>query len=142
MITDQKILSKIYLIRGKKVMLDRDLADLYNVETRALNQAVKRNMSRFPLDFMFQLTNREMENWKSQFVISSKKKMGLRKLPLAFTEQGVAMLSGILNSEIAVDVNIQIIRIFIKMRKILVANKDILSKLDQLKRKFLNRTIG
>ncbi|MES2679704.1 MAG: ORF6N domain-containing protein [Bacteroidota bacterium] len=133
-ITDQKIISKIFLIRGKKVMLDRDLAALYNVETRVLNQAVKRNLSRFPADFMFQLTSREMENWISQFVISNKEKKGLRKLPLAFTEEGVAMLSGVLNSEIAIDVNIQIIRIFIKMRKILVANKDILLKLQKLEK--------
>jgi hypothetical protein len=125
-ITDQKIIAKIFLIRGKKVMLDRDLAELYQVETRVLNQAVKRNLSRFPADFMFQLTSREMENWISQIVISNKEKKGLRKLPLAFTEEGVAMLSGVLNSDIAIDVNIQIIRIFIKMRKIMVANKDIL----------------
>jgi hypothetical protein len=89
-------------------MFDRDLAELYNVETRALNQAVKRNEKRFPADFMFRLTADELSGWKSQNVTSNKEKMGLRKLPLAFTEQGVAMLSGVLNSETAIEVNIQI----------------------------------
>jgi len=111
-VPEEKIISKIYLIRGKKVMLDRDLAELYKVETRILNQAVKRNESRFPADFMFRLTAEELKDWKSQNVTSNKEKMGLRKLPLAFTEQGVAMLSSVLNSETAIDVNIQIIRIF------------------------------
>src|SRR4030067_2372672 len=90
---------KIFFIRGKKVMLDRDLAELYEVETRVLNQAVKRNLNRFPEDFMFQLTQAEMGNWKSQIVISNKDKMGLRKAPYAFTENGVAMLSSVLGSE-------------------------------------------
>lgn len=100
-ITEEDVIGKIYHIRGKKVMIDRDLAEMYGVETRVLNQAVKRNVKRFPGDFMFQLTAMELEEWKSQNVISNKEKMGLRKLPNVFTEQGVAMLSSVLNSETA-----------------------------------------
>lgn len=136
-VTDDKITSKIYLIRGFKVMLDRDLAELYGVETRVLNQAIKRNEKRFPNDFMFQLTEKELENWKSQNTLSSKEKMGLRKLPNVFTEQGVAMLSSVLNSETAIDVNIQIIRIFSKIREIVSSNRDILLKLEQMENKLL-----
>jgi hypothetical protein len=136
-VTDDKITSKIYLIRGFKVMLDRDLAELYGVETRVLNQAIKRNEKRFPNDFMFQLTEKELENWKSQNTLSSKEKMGLRKLPNVFTEQGVAMLSSVLNSETAIDVNIQIIRIFSKIREIVSSNSDILLKLEQMENKLL-----
>lgn len=109
------IQSKIYEVRGVKVMLDKDLASLYQVEVRVLNQAVKRNIKRFPSDFMFQLTKEEWENLKSQFVISSWG--GIRKLPYAFTEQGLAMLSGILNSDVAISVNIQIMRAFVAIRQ-------------------------
>ena len=98
----QIIQSKIYEIRGERVMLDRDIAALYNVETKVLNQAVKRNIKRFPEDFMFQLSKTEFQIWKSQIVTSNSDKMGLRRPPYAFTEQGVAMLSGILNSDIAI----------------------------------------
>ena len=98
----QLIQSKIYEIRGQKVMLDRDLAELYGVETRTLNQAVKRNKERFPIDFMFQLTNEELEFWKSQIVMSNSIKMGIRRNPYAFTELGVAMLSSVLNSPTAI----------------------------------------
>lgn len=115
-------------------MLDRDLAELYGVVTRVLNQAVKRNLKRFPEDFMFQLTPVELENWKSQIVVSNKVKMGLRKLPLAFTEQGVAMLSSVLNSDIAIDINIHIIRVFTRMIEMLFTHKDILLKLEQLEK--------
>lgn len=108
-ITDENVINKIYLIRGKKVMLDRDLAEMYGVETRRLNEQIKRNEKRFPGDFMFQLSEQELEDWKSHFATSNKEKMGLRKLPNAFTEQGVAMLSSVLNSETAIEVNIQII---------------------------------
>ncbi len=101
-LTDETIINKIYIIRGIKVMMDRDLAELYGVETRILNQAVRRNLRRFPEDFMFQLTQKEFQIWKSQIVISKSDKIGLRKLPLAFTEQGVAMLSSILNSDRAI----------------------------------------
>ena len=112
------IQSKIYEIRGQKVMLDFDLAALYQVETRVLNQAVKRNIKRFPSDFMFQLTSDEWAILKSQFVISSWG--GTRKLPFAFTEQGLAMLSGVLNSDIAIQVNINIMRAFVAVRQMLV----------------------
>ena len=111
------IQSKIYEIREQKVMIDFDLAALYQVETRVLNQAVKRNMKRFPSDFMFQLTSDEWAILKSQFVISSWG--GTRKLPFAFTEQGLAMLSGVLNSDIAIQVNINIMRAFVAVRQML-----------------------
>lgn len=132
---DEVIVSKIYVIRGKKVMVDRDLAELYDVETRILNQAVRRNEKRFPEDFMFQMNKEEMEDWKSQIVISNSEKMGLRKPPLVFTEQGVAMLSSVLNSDRAIMVNIQIIRIFTKMREMFETHKEILQKLEQLEKK-------
>ncbi|MCX6272973.1 MAG: ORF6N domain-containing protein [Bacteroidetes bacterium] len=135
MIPEEAVISKIYLIRGKKVILDRDLAELYDVETRILNQAVKRNPRRFPEDFMFQLTSEELENWKSQIVISKRVKMGLRKPPLAFTEQGVAMLSSVLNSDRAIIVNVQIIRVFTKMRELLQTHGEILRKLEEIERK-------
>lgn len=114
----QVIQNKIYEIRGQRVMLDFDLAELYQVETRVLNQSVKRNVRRFPPDFMFQLAPDEWEILKSQFVISSWG--GTRKLPLAFTEQGLAMLSGILNSDIAIQVNICIMRAFVAMRQLML----------------------
>jgi hypothetical protein len=138
-IAEERIIDKIYLIRGKKVMLDRDLSELYGVETRVLNQAVRRNERRFPEDFMFQLTPKELNDWKSQNVISNKERKGLRKLPLAFTEQGVAMLSSVLNSETAIEVNIQIIRIFSRIRELLLSNKDILIKLEQLEKKLMKQ---
>lgn len=116
------IREKIYIIRGKKIMIDRDLAYLYQVPTMVLNQAVRRNLDRFPEDFMFQLTKTEMDNWISQSVISnSTLKQSLRKPPLAFTEQGIAMLSSVLNSKRAIQVNIQIIRIFTKLREMIGA---------------------
>jgi len=114
----QIIQSKIYEIRGERVMLDRDIAALYNVETKVLNQAVKRNIKRFPEDFMFQLSKTEFQIWKSQIVTSNSDKMGLRRPPYAFTEQGVAMLSGILNSDVAIDTNIRIIRAFVALRRV------------------------
>ncbi len=113
----QLIQSKIHLIRGQKVMLDRDLAEMYGVETRVLNQAVKRNIERFPADFLFQLSDLEFQNWKSQFVISNSINMGLRKKPFAFTELGVAMLSSVLNSKTAIQVNIAIMRAFVAIRQ-------------------------
>jgi hypothetical protein len=134
-IPDGFIHSKIYKIRGKNVMIDRDLAELYGVETRILNQAVKRHVNRFPEDFMFQMTTSEMEQWKSQIVISNRERMGLRKPPLVFTEQGVAMLSSVLNSEKAILVNIRIIRIFTKMRSLLESHHEILDKLERLEKK-------
>ncbi|MCX6221149.1 MAG: ORF6N domain-containing protein [Bacteroidia bacterium] len=132
---DEAIINKIYIMRGKKVMVDRDLAELYGVETRGLNQAVKRNEKRFPEDFMFQMTSEEMQDWKSQIVISNTEKMGLRKPPLVFTEQGVAMLSSVLNSERAIMVNIAIIRVFTKMRELVNTHKEIIQKLELLEMK-------
>ena len=116
-------------------MLDRDLAEMYGVETRILNQAVKRNVRRFPNDFMFQMNESELKNWMSQIVISKKERIGMRKLPFVFTEQGVAMLSSVLNSETAIDVNIQIIRIFSRMREMILAHNDILQKVEKLEEK-------
>lgn len=136
-IQDDAVVSKIYLIRGQKVMLDMDLAELYGVETKQLKRAVKRNMIRFPKDFMFQLTINELHHLRCQIGTSSGDENwgGLRYAPMAFTEQGVAMLSSILNSERAVLVNIHIIRVFTKMRELLSAHKDILLKLEQLEKR-------
>lgn len=118
----QVIQSKIYEIRGQKVMLDFDLAELYQVETRVLNQAVKRNIERFPQDFMFQLNAGEWAILKSQIVISSWG--GTRKLPFAFTEQGVAMLSSVLHSDVAIQVNINIMRVFVAARHLIAASPE------------------
>ena len=127
------VVKKIYLIRGQKVMLSPHLAELYQVETRALIQAVKRNSERFPEDFMFQLTDGEFADLKSQIVISSWG--GSRRAkPYAFTEQGIAMLSSVLNSKRAIQVNIQIIRVFTRLRQILSSTKDLRRELDELKR--------
>lgn len=115
LVAEQKILNRIYVIRGEKVMLDRDLAEMYGVETRVLNQSIKRNLNRFPKDFMFQLSEKEFKDLISQNVTSSWG--GTRKLPNAFTEQGVAMLSSILNSDTAIAVNIRIIRVFSRLRE-------------------------
>jgi hypothetical protein len=124
---------KIYLIRGHKVMLDRDLAELYGVETRVLNQAVRRNSDRFPPDFMLPLTREEIRNL-SQIVISP----GFKHAPnvFAFSEQGVAMLSSVLNSKRAVQVNIQIMRAFVKLREIIASHKDLAKRLDELEKKY------
>lgn len=126
------IQNMIHEIRGLKVMLDSDLAQLYQVEVRALNQAVKRNLKRFPEDFMFQLSDDEWLNLKSQIVIS--KWGGKRKLPFAFTEQGISMLSGLLNSDIAIAVNINIMRTFVKMRQLMLENKDLSQRVGDLER--------
>jgi len=127
---------KILMIRGHKVMLDRDLARLYGVETKYLKRQVRRNLDRFPPDFMFKLSKQEFKNWRCQFVTSnSADKMGLRYPPYAFTEPGVAMLSSVLNSKIAIQVNIQIIRTFIKLREILSTHTKLAYKLKELERK-------
>lgn len=130
----ERIEKSIFLLRGYKVMLSNHLAELYGVETRALIQAVKRNIDRFPKDFMYQLSKKEFENLKSQIVISS---WGgaRRSLPYAFTEQGVAMLSSVLNSKKAIKVNIQIMRAFVKLREILSTNKELAQKLKKLELK-------
>lgn len=117
-------------------MLDRDLAFLYCTETRILNQAVKRNIQRFPDDFMFQLSEEETKNWISQIVTSNKEKMGLRKRPLAFTEHGILMLSSVLNSRKAVYVNIQIMRTFIQLRRMLLTNHDLRRKIAEMEKKY------
>ena len=140
----QSIQNRIYEIRGERVMLDFDLADLYEVETRVLNQAVKRNIKRFPKDFMFQLTKGEWDNLRSQIVTSSlnnnmKSQIvisswgGTRKLPYAFTEQGVAMLSGILNSDKAISMNISIMRAFVEIRKIVLRQNDFREQLKEIR---------
>jgi len=127
----------ILLIRGQKVMLDRDLAELYQVTTGALNQAVRRNLERFPSDFMFQLNQAEFENWKSQIVISNPSaRMALRKRPYAFTEQGVAMLSSVLKSRRAALVNIAIVRTFVRLRQILATHKDLAARLTAMEKKY------
>jgi phage regulator Rha-like protein len=131
-IADEAIINKIYLIRGKRVMLDKDLAEMYGVETKRLKEAVKRNADRFPRDFMFTLTQKEFHHLRSQFATSSWG--GVRYLPLAFTEQGVSMLSGVLNSAVAVQVHIQIIRIFSKMKEMMLTHKDILLKLEKMEK--------
>ena len=128
------IKERIFLIRGKKVMLDRDLAELYGVPTRRLNEQVKRNKKRFPRDFMYQLTNKEVASLKSQFATSSWG--GARRaLPYAFTEQGIAMLSSVLNSDRAVQVNIAIMRAFVKIREMVAAHTEIAKRLDAVERK-------
>ena len=131
----EKITSKIFLIRKEKILLDSDLAELYGVETKVLIQSVKRNLKRFPSDFMFQLSRQEFKNLRSQFVTSSWG--GRRYPPYAFTEQGVAMLSGILNSERAIEVNITIMRTFVQLRKFLLTNHKLAQKLKDLEKRTL-----
>jgi phage regulator Rha-like protein len=137
LIAEEVIEKKIYLIRGQKVMIDRDLAELYGVETFNLNKAVKRNIKRFPQDFMFQITKEEAGFLRFQIGMSKTRGRGGRRyLPYAFTEQGVAMLSSVLNSERAVQVNIAIMRAFVKLRKIIASNKELSKKLDDLEKKY------
>ena len=131
----QLIERRIYLIRGHKVMTDVDLADLYCVPTKRLNEQVRRNRKRFPADFMFQLTKEEDENLRSQFATSRSEHGGRRSLPYAFTEQGVAMLSGVLNSERAIEVNIAIMRAFVKLRQMLESNEELNRKFAAVIRK-------
>lgn len=137
---DVTIMNKIYIIRGQKVMLDRDLAELYEVETRVLKQSVKRNLQRFPSDFMFEMTAVELENWRSQFVTSNSDNMGLRHKPFCFTETGVAMLSSILKSDKAIQINIQIMRVFTKMRQMLTDNTELRLAIEELRKKTDNNS--
>jgi len=132
--SDEIVINRIYLIRGENVMLDNDLAELFGVETKRLNEQVKRNPDRFPEDFMFQLTEHEFVILKSQNATS--RWGGRRKLPYAFTEHGVLMLSSVLNSDLAIKVNIQIMRVYSKIRNMLASNKDLLVKFEQLQSKF------
>jgi hypothetical protein len=129
-IADEAIVGKIHKIRGRRVMLDKDLADLYEVETKVLNQAVKRNSDRFPIDFMFQLSENEWEILRSQNVTSSYG--GRRYMPYVFTEQGVAMLSSVLRSDRAIQVNIHIMRVYIQLREVLLTGKDVLDRIDAI----------
>lgn len=135
LISSDTLTGSILVIRGHKVMLDADLAALYGVETKALNQAVRRNMERFPDDFMFQLTSDEMENLRSQTVTASSWG-GRRTRPYAFTEQGVAMLSSVLKSPRAIQVNIEIMRAFVRLRQMVTSNADLARKLNALERKY------
>jgi hypothetical protein len=142
------IQKKIYLIRGYKVMLDRDLAELYCVSTKQLKQQIRRNLKRFPDDFMFELTWEEAESLRSQFVTLKEAKFprsqivtlesgeNIKYLPFAFTEQGVGMLSSVLNSDRAIEVNIQIMRVFTKLREIMISHKDLARKIEDLEKKF------
>jgi len=135
-IPQEVIANKIFLIRGQRVMLDRYLAGLYGVPTKVLNQAVKRNVKRFPDDFMFQLTKEEFKHWRSQFVTSNSDRMGLRRAPYAFTEQGIAMLSSVLNSERAIMANIQIMRTFVKIKEMIMTHKDLQRKIEGMEKKY------
>jgi hypothetical protein len=132
----EKIINKVYLVRNIKVMLDSDLAKLYGVETAYLKRQVRRNIERFPDDFMFELTKEEFDNWRCQFVTSNADKIGLRYRPMVFTEQGVAMLSSVLKSKRAIFVNIQIMRIFTKMRKMLSSNEELKGKIESIEKKY------
>lgn len=134
MIPDEVIINKIYIIRGQKVMIDRDLAEFYGVETKVLKQAVKRNIERFPDDFMFEMTKEEFGNWRSQFVTSKSDMMGLRHAPFCFTNIGVPQLSTVLKSKRAIMINLQIMRVFNKMMVMLATHKEILQKLEELQR--------
>lgn len=151
-ISDEIIENKIFIIRGKKVMFDRDLAILYGVRTKELNKAVSRNKNRFPADFMFQLNKKEFDIWMSQVVISNEDKLeslrfqigtsnrgGTRYMPYVFTEQGVAMLSSVLKSERAVQVNIQIMRTFTKIREMIISNKELRLKIESMEKKYDNK---
>jgi phage regulator Rha-like protein len=131
-IPDEVIINKIFLVRDRKVMIDRDLAELFGVETKRLKEAVRRNINRFPADFMFEMNARELEQWRKEHLSEEEDKFGLRYAPYCFTEQGVTMLACILNSDIAIEMNIRIIRVFTGMREMLMTHKDILLQLKVL----------
>jgi len=136
-IPDETVINKIYYIREQKVMLDSDLAELYGIETFRLNEQVKRNIVRFPEDFMFQLTSDEWESLTSQFAMSKKGRGGRRTIPYVFTEHGVLMLSSVLNSEQAIQVNIQIMRIYTKIREMLAAHQDVFLRMEQVEKQMI-----
>lgn len=138
-ISDDIVLNKIYFIRNQKVMVDRDLAELYGLETKRLKEAVRRNLARFPDDFMFELSKEEFNNWRSQIASSNSDKMGLRYAPMVFTEHGVLMLSSVLNSEKAIQMNIQIMRIFTKVRQILADTTEVKLDIELIKKKIENQ---
>jgi phage regulator Rha-like protein len=133
MLPEETIISKIYLIRDKKVILDRDLAQFYGVETRRLKEQVRRNIERFPEDFMFEFTKEELEAFRQQFGKTNKEIMGLRIAPFAFTEHGILMLASVLNTQRAIQVNIQLVRIFNKMRKMLTTHQELFAELEKIK---------
>jgi len=138
-ISDDIVVNKIYFIRNQKVMIDRDLAELYGLETKRLKEAVRRNLSRFPDDFMFELSKEEFNNWRSQIATSNSDKRGLRYAPMVFTVHGVLMLSSVLNSEKAIQMNIQIMRIFAKVRQMLVDTTEMKLDIEQIKKKIENQ---
>jgi phage regulator Rha-like protein len=133
-VPEEVVIRKIYVIRGHKVMLDRDLAELFGVETKALKQAVRRNINRFPEDFMFEMNKDEFANWRSQFVTSNLDRQGLRYAPFCFTEHGVLMLASVINNAQAIALNIHIIRIFIKLRELMINNDTVQLRLEQVER--------
>lgn len=134
-IPEEVLMSKIHEIRGEKVMIDRDLAELYGVETKRLKEAVRRNINRFPEDFMFEMDKVEFHSWRTQNATSKADQKGLRYAPFCFTEQGVTMLSCVLNSEQAIAVNIAIVRTFSKLRKMLLTHKDLLLQMEEIRKK-------
>ena len=138
-VPDEVVMNKIYVIRDQKVMLDSDLAELYGVETKVLKQAVRRNITRFPEDFMFEMNKEELDSLRSQFVTSNEGRGGTRYMPFCFTEQGVTMLSCVLNSERAIHVNIQIIRIYTRIREMLLLHKDVSLLVEQVEKKLLKQ---
>ncbi|TCD27538.1 ORF6N domain-containing protein [Pedobacter psychrodurus] len=137
-IPDNIVVNKIHEVRGQKVMLDSDLAELYGVETKVLNQSIRRNIERFPIDFMFQLTDEEWEGLRSQFVTSKKGRGGRTYLPNVFTEHGILMLSSVLNSKQAIQVNIQIVRIFSRIRQFIVDNAELKLEIEEIKKTLNN----
>jgi phage regulator Rha-like protein len=134
LVLEQKILNRIYVVRGEKIMLDRDLAELYGVETKRLKETVKRNIERFPKDFMFEMTDGEFKKWRENTALNAADKQGLRYAPFCFTEQGVTMLSCILNSKTAIEVNLRVVRVFVKMREYALTHKEILLQLAKLEK--------
>lgn len=137
MIPDEAIVNKIFMARGQKVMLDRDLAELYGIETKRLKEAVRRNMERFPEDFMFEMSVPEFELWRKDNALAQNDRMGLRYAPFCFTEQGVTMLSCVLKTKTAIEVNIRIIRIFTRIREMIFHNQEIMLKLEKIENRFL-----
>ncbi len=139
MLSDEIVMTKIFIVRGQKVMIDRDLAELYGVETKRLKEAVRRNIVRFPEDFMFEMTKEEFSMWRTQFATSKSERKGLRYAPFCFTEQGVTMLSCVLNSDRAIRINIQIVRIFTKIREAITDNLSLKLEIENIKKKLQNQ---
>ena len=138
-LSDEVVITKIFVVRGQKVMIDRDLAELYGVETKRMKEAVRRNIDRFPEDFMFEMTKEEFSNWRTQFATSNSDKKGLRYAPFCFTEQGVTMLSCVLNSQRAIKINIQVVRIFTKIRETLTDNLSLRIEIEEIKKKLVSQ---